>query len=181
MSPIKFEDMVVEPDKNSYSESIWFSTKMFISSTNAISTSPIMEKYKYRVNYSVTIHETHKHKAYINIFKMGKENLVAQPLWSQCVKILQSATAVDTIYVENTSWSDFKEGEDVALYKQPDQYNLATIDSISTNYITFTEPVDVEVGMLAIPVFYGYVKNVVATSYDSERFITGTMLIEELR
>jgi hypothetical protein len=181
MSLIKFENMVIEPDKGTYSESIWYKTKMFISSTNIISTAPMLQEFRYRVKYGVTIHETHKHKAYINIFKMGKESLVAQPLWSQGVKILQSGINVTSIYVENTSWSDFKVGDDVALYQQYDYFNIATIESISTNYITLTTPVDVNAGMIAMPVFYGFVKNIIDTSYDSERFIKGTMLIEELK
>ncbi len=180
MSLIKFEDMVIEPDKSTYSESIFYKTKVFISSNNLISTAPLMQEYKYRVKYGVTIHETHKHKAYVNIFKMGKQMTVAQPLWGQYVKILQSGEDVTTIYVDNTQWSDFRVGGDVALYKQYDQYNLATISSISQNYITFTEPVSVEAGMFALPVFYGFVKNVINTSYDNERFIKGDMLIEEL-
>jgi hypothetical protein len=174
--------MVIEPNKETYSESIWYKTKMFIPSNDGkITSAPMLQNYRYRVKYEVTIHDTHKHKAYINIFKMGKEHVVAQPLWGQLVKILQGGIGVDTINVENTYGSDFRVGGDVALYQQFDYYNLATISSISSNTITFTEPVDVAEGMFAIPVFYGFVKNVVSTSYDGERFAKGTMLIEELK
>jgi len=180
MSHIKFTDMLVEPDKGTYSESIFYNTKMFISSNNKINTAPLLQDFKYRVKYGVTIHETHKHKAYINIFKAGKSQVVSQPLWGQYIEIVQTGEDVKTIYTEDTLWSDFKVGGIVTLYKKYDQYNLAVVESITQNSITFEEKVSVEVGMLVMPAFYGFVKNVINTSYDSERFIKGDILIEEL-
>ena len=172
--------MAVEPDKGSYSESIFYKTNMFISSNNIISSEPLMQNFKYRVKYSVTIHDTATHKAYINMFKMAKKTTVAQPLWGQYIKITNSATNVYTIYVEDTTWCDFRDGGTVALYEVPDKVRMVTLQSHTQNSLTFTEPVDVASGMLAMPTFYGYVKDIIKTSYESERYIKGEMLIEEL-
>lgn len=180
MSLIKFEDMSIEPDKGSYSESIFYKTSIFESSSNVLTSKPLMQEYKYRVKYGVTIHDTSTHKYYINLFKMAKKITVAQPLWGQMVKITSSTTASPTIYVEDTSWSDFRVGELVALYAVPDKVVWATLQSWTQNTLTFTEDVTVNEGMLAIPTFMGFVKEVIKTNYNGERFIKGDMLIEEL-
>lgn len=180
MSLIKFTDMAVEPDKGTYSESIFYKTNLFISSNNIIASAPLMQEFKYRVKYGVTIHDTATHKAYINIFKMAKKQTVTQPLWGQFIKITASGSGVTTIYVEDTTWSDFRDGRKVALYEFPDKVKMVTLASHTQNTLTFTEPVDVALGMVAMPTFDGFVKDIIKTNYTGERFIKGEMLIEEL-
>jgi len=181
MSLTNLDTLTVEPDKHTYSESVFYKTKLFISVNNVTNSEALRQDYLYRVKYGVTIHSTDKHKGYVNIFMRGKTKTVLQPLWAQFVKITTTTTDSDTIYVEDTRWSDFRVGSEVFLYQQFDEANIATISEVGQNYIKLTESTTVYEGMYAIPSFRGYIKQIVNTKYSNELFIKGDILIEELQ
>ena len=180
MSLTNLELLMVEPDKGSYSEGIFFQTKLFISMNNTLDSEALRQHPLYRTRYSVTIHNTEKHKGYLNVFKPAKHQTVVQPLWTQYIEITADTINGTTIQVEDTSWSDFKVGNEVILYQQYDEANTAIITEIGQYYLRVSAPTTVYQGMFAIPSFKGFVKEVINTEYSGERFIKGDILIEEL-
>lgn len=173
-------NLVVEPDKGSYSESIFFKTRLFMSSNNILDSDPMRYHPLHRTKYTVTIHNTEKHKAYTNVFGKAKNTTVLQPLWTQYVVVTADTIDGTRIYVEDTMGSEFVVGKQIFLYKQFDEANVATVANIGVNYIDVVETITVHKGMFLIPTFLGFVKEVVNTTYSSERFIKGDILIEEL-
>lgn len=180
MSLINFPSFNVEPDKNTYSEAIFFKTNLFTSINNVTNSEPKMDVGKYRVQYNVTLHSAEAHESYNNIFKMQQKITAAQPLWGQLVKVTTNATDATTIYVEDTQWSDFKVGADVALYGEIDHIKLVEILEVHSNSLVLAEPVTVDTNTLAIPTFMGYVKSTVQSTYSVEKDIKGKLIIEEL-
>lgn len=181
MSLTNLEILLVEPDKGSYSESIFFKTKLFISLNNILDSEAMRQVPLHRTRYSVTIHNTEKHKGYLNVFKKAKHLTVVQPLWSKYIGITADTINGDTIQVEDTSWSDFKVGDTVILYQQYDEANTGVIAEVGQFFIRLTAPTTVYKGMFAIPSFLGFVKEVINTEYSGEMFIKGDIMIEELQ
>jgi hypothetical protein len=174
------EVLAIEPDKRTYSESIFYKTKLFVSQNNVTSSEALRQHHLYRVKYSVTIFHTEKHKGFVNMLLKGKHDTVIQPLWGQLVKIRGNVSG-DTIPTESTSTSEFRVGSKVLIYEAYDVANIAEVAEVGEDYIKVTDDISVMAGMYVIPTFKGYIKNIINTKYSHEHFIKGDILVEELQ
>lgn len=173
-------DILIEPDKGSYHESIEYMTKQYVSSTNVVSSMPLMVNWKYSCKYDVTMHRTDYHKSFINILKAGKHIVFQHPLWSQ-VTILNEEMQTQLRCKCNTDWCDFREGEWAFVYVAPDEYYLRQIDTIYPDSLIFTRNLSAPAGSFVIPAFPAIVKGPIKTTYIGERHIKGTIEVIEFR
>ncbi len=173
-------DILIIPDKGSYSESIEYSTMEFKSVNNIVKTKPRMINWKYSCKYSVTIHRTDYHKSFLNVLKSGKHIVFQHPLWSQ-VTVLRQTMETSLFCKCDTEGCDFRVNEWAFVYVRPDEYYLRQISAIVSEGLFFTRAVVADAGAFVIPAFPAIVKGGIATSYTGERYIKGDIEVIEFR
>lgn len=173
-------DILIIPDKGSYTENIEFKTLEFQSSTNKMTTKPLMENYKYSCKYTVTMHRTDFHKSFLNTLKVGKHVVFQHPIWSQ-VTFLTEAMETQKRCKCNTDWCDFRVDEWAFVYVSPDVYYLGQIAEIYPDSLMFTRNMSAPVGSFVIPAFPAMIKGELKTSFTGERHIKGEVEVMEFR
>jgi hypothetical protein len=173
-------DILIIPDKGSYSESIEYKTIEFQSMNNIHHTKPMMVNFKYSCKYSVTMHKTDYHKSFINILKSGKRVVIQHPLWSQTT-VLNYDMENSTYCKCDTSGCDFREGEWAFVYVDVDKYYLRQIAQIVSEGLIFTRNVVANKGAFVIPAFPAMVKGTINTTYIGEQYIKGDVEFIEFR
>jgi hypothetical protein len=173
-------DILIIPDKGTYSENIEYKTLEFKSSTNKVTTKVMMQNWKYSCKYDVTMHRTDYHKSFINIFKVAKHTVMQHPLWSQ-VTILEETMGTATYCKCDTTGCDFREQEWAFIYVAPDEYYLRKINQITDEGLFFDGYVTAPKGSFVIPAFPALVKAEIKTNYIGERFIKGSIEVFEFR
>ncbi len=139
-----------QPDKNTYSELSQFYTIMYKSGKGLEYRKPKIVSPKKKIKYSVTLHDLSDFEVATQLRVYATQDLVYQPLWASCIKITGSGTTT-TIPTEDTTYSEFKVGGYVCIWKSDTVVAASRITAIYQNEIHTAQAVEIEEGDFIMP------------------------------
>lgn len=166
------------PSKDTYTESIRFSTLTFESVNGVQKSKPLLSTPKLICKYSALVFLTYEHMRIVNGFLDGLVSEVVHPLWGRGSEIT-STTSGNTIYC-NTDEYTFTVGETIFVVKSYDTYDVVTITAVNAGNLVVSSSVTAIAGKLVLPTFRGIVKGFVDTSYTGENYAVCNIVMEEL-
>ena len=167
------------PSKDSYSESLKYSTLIFRGVDGNETTRPRITNPKNTCKYSALAFFTEKHRVFLNGFLEGLTFKVLHPLWGRYAEVSAGNTGT-TIYC-NIDNSNFSVGKEIFLVTGLDTFDTATIVSIDTNSIEVDKSVTTTSSQWVLPTFYGIITGAIQSNYTGENYAMCTISIEELR
>jgi len=94
--------LIVAPERGSYSETRWFSTKIFTSVKRIETRKPMLRRYQHKVSYDVAIAGAAKIAMVQNSLLYNKYMVCYQPLWGEAFLISNNNVAGNIVYTDTT-------------------------------------------------------------------------------